>query len=549
MPSHVPGPTDGSEPEPTGAEQVEYLGDHRPEKSRGGRRTALVVGATAGAVGVAAVGAWAVGQFMSGGPAPATAVPSNAFVYLALDLDPDGGQKLEAVQTLRKFPAIREELGIEAESDLRRVLFEAISADSPCADLDFAEDVDPWLGGKLAVAVVPGESEPTPLFVVQVKDTDLAREGVDRIADCAGEDAPGIGFVDDFMVVAETDDLAEGIVSDAEGGSLADDGDFQRWIDEAGGSGVVEGYVSADAPQYFADELQLPMGTEAASAASASSALVGPVAAPGSSTPPPGVSEMLEEFQGAAMVLRFDDEALELELAAGGLPAQVETGGDSGIEDLPASTALALGFSVADEAVQDMIDGFLSSSGVGEDEFTTLLEQAEAQTGLELPEDLQTLLGEGLAGAVDSSLDVEAFVESTGDPADIPAGVRIVGDPAEITEVLDKLLAAAGPVAEDVVVEEGDGVVAIGLDADYVATLAGDGELGDQDRFQAALEDVDSRTGAVYVDFDAGDWLTELAATDGDERIEENVEPLDSLGVGGWIDGEVSHGVVRLTTD
>ena len=494
---------------------VEYLDDQGPEKSRSGRRTGLVVGATAAVVGVAAVGGWAVAQFMSGGPSPATAVPSNAFAYVSLDLDPDGGQKVEAVQTLRKFPVIREELGIDAESDLRRVLFEAITAEQPCADLDFDEDIDPWLGGKLGVAVVPGDAEPTPLFVVQVKDTELARDGLDRIAECAGEDAPGVGFVDDFMVVAESDDFADRIVADAEAGSLADDGEFQRWIDEAGGSGVIEGYVSADAPQYFAEELQMPT---------------------------------FEEFEGAAVVVRFEDEALEVEMAAGGLPAQVESGGDSGIEELPGSTALAIGFAVADGAVQDMVDG-LGSSGMGDGAIAELLAEAEAQTGLQLPEDLQTLLGDGLSFAVDSSVDVEGLVESTSDPADIPAGVRIVGDPDGITEVLDKLLAAVGPMAGDVVVEEGDGVVAIGLDADYVATLAGDGDLGDSDRFQAALDDVDSRTGAVYVDFDAGDWLTELAATDADERIEENVAPLDSLGIGGWLEDDVAHGVVRLTTD
>lgn len=549
MPNHIPDPAGSHAQDGAGAPPVEYLSDHGATAKRGGRRTALVAAVTATVVGAAAVGTWAVAQFMSGGPAPAMAVPGDAFAYISLDLDPDGGQKIEALRTLRKFPVIRDDLGIEEGSDLRKVLFEAIAADTPCAELDFDDDIDPWLGGKLGVAVVPGDSEPVPLFVLQVKDVDLAREGMGQLTECAEGEAPGIGFVEDFMVVAEDEDVAEQLVADAEAGSLADDGEFQRWIDEAGGSGIIEGYVSADAPQYFADELQMPATHDMGGASTGSANIVGAASAPRTVTAPPGFTEMFEEFDGAALVLRFDDEALEVEVAAGGLPAQLDSAGDSGVEDLPATTALALGFSVADGAVEDMVENFLASSGMGADELDELFAEAEAQTGLELPEDLQTLLGDGVSVAVDSSLDVEAFVESTGDPSDIPAGVRIVGDPDEITEVIDKLLAAAGPVATDVVVTRGDGVVAVGIDADYVATLAEDGALGDQDRFQAALEDVDRANGALYVDFDAGDWLTELAATDADERIEENVEPLDSLGVGGWLEDDVMHGLVRLTTD
>jgi hypothetical protein len=553
MSSDTPGPAD---PQP----EIEYLGDDRPPERRG-RRTGLVVGATVAGVLAAAAGAFAVAQFMSSGPAPATVVPDDTMAYFSLDLDPDGGQKIEAVQTLRKFPAIRDELGLDGSEDLRRWLYEALTAEAPCPDIDFGDDVDPWLGNKVAVGARPGDDEPVLFFVVQVKDADLAKDGVAKIAECAGEDVPGTAFADDYMVVAETTEIADGIIADAEDGALADDDEFNRWIDAAGGSGIVEAYVSADAPEYLgktmgfptADDLGGLTDDEATLMSSDMSPNMGPDLAPGLGSNLGGTMPDLEafkDFQGAAMVVRFDDEALEVEMAAGGLPGQVETGGDSGLGDLPASTALALGFGVPDDAVQRMFDSLSEMSGMTQAQVDEGLRQAERQTGLDLPDDVQTLLGDGLSIAVDSSVDFGAVVEGSDvDPADLPVGVRIVGDPDAITGVLDKLQAALGPFLGPLVVEEGDGVVAIGLDADYVATLAENGSLGEEDRFGAALEGLEGGAGGLYVDFDAGDWLTELAATDPDEKVQENVEPLDSLGITGGIDGDVAHAMLKLTTD
>ena len=251
------------------------------------------------------------------------------------------------------------------------------------------------------------------------------------------------------------------------------------------------------------------------------------------------------------MVVRFDDEALEVEMAAGGLPGELRTEGDNGMADLPATTAMALGFGVSDTAVQDVLDAFTELSGLSEDEVESTLAQAEDGTGLELPEDLQTLLGDGLSVAVDSSADLGAMTSGEDvDPAELPIGVRIVGDPDEITGVLDKVESALGPVLGPLVVEEGDGVVAMGLDEDYVATLAEDGSLGEEEQFGDALTDLDSSAGALYVDFDAGDWLTELVAEDPDaEELQANLAPLSSLGITGTAEDEVAHATIRLSTD
>jgi hypothetical protein len=62
------------------------------------------------------------------------------------------------------------------------------------------------------------------------------------------------------------------------------------------------------------------------------------------------------------------------------------------------------------------------------------------------------------------------------------------------------------------------------------------------------VPDSDRATGALFVNFDAGGgWLEELA--EGDSEAAANLAPLDALGVSSWRDGEVQHGLLRVTTD
>lgn len=505
---------------------VEYLGPEPAPRNPRRRKRGLVAAAVAGVLVAGGAGAWGVGQFLGGGEAPATVVPGDALAYLSVDLDPSAEQKLEALRALRAFPAL-EELGGKAGDDLRRWLFEALVADAPCDDLDFDTDLGPWLGDRLAVAVLPGTDEPVAVGVVQVKDEQEALAGLRGISECADEKAPGAAFAGDYMVVAETDAIAEDVVADAGQRSLADDDQFRRWVDEAGGSGIVTGYVAASAPEVLVDQLGAADGL-----------------APGFDAAALGA--MLADFEGAAAVLRFDDGALEVESAAGGLDALVEPGdGDSGLGDLPGSTAVALGLGVPDDAVSDLME--LIAGSTSQAELERAVKQLESETGLTLPEDLQTLLGDGFSVALDSSVDLGSLIGGDGGaPLGLPLGVRIAGDPERITPVLDKLLTATGAQGM-LTVETGDGVVAVGLRPDYVAELARDGDLADADAFGRALPGYDSRDAAAYVDFDVDDWLSGLLAADpGLHEVRENVEPLTTLGATSHRADGVVHGLLRL---
>jgi hypothetical protein len=526
MSTHVPG-----------SNEPEYLGTGSRSDSAGpqrGRRTGLIAAAAVAVVAAVAAGSYGVLQLMSGGSAPATAVPADALAYVSLDLDPSASQKIEAFRLLRKFPAIKEELG--SGDDVRKALFDQYREDSDCPGLDYARDVEPWIGNRIALAAVPDpEKGAVPLVVLQVGDEAKAKAGFSKLTTCDDADASGgVSFVGDYMLLAETQRQADGMAADAERATLADSAAFTTAMARAGDPGIVSMYVSEDAPQAFvtaqkkAQDDVSGMGT------------VGPEQ----------IGEVFRDFDGAAGVLRFEDGAVEAEFAASGMPSKI---GDEATQvgSLPATTAVALSFALPDGWTEDYLDLMGQTLPDGES-VDGMLREAEQATGLRLPEDLETLLGDGISLSVDGGADLKALTESP-DPTRVPAGIRIQGDPDEIAPVIAKLKKAVGPDADLVKVGTGDGTVAVSLDGRYVDTLLGNGGLGSVAAFSDVVPDADRASGVFYLNFDAGDgWAEQLGdlLSDGDAEVMQNIAPLDALGISGWQDDDqVQHSLLRLTTD
>lgn len=525
---------------PGSAGEPEYLsfsGGARP--ARRARRGALIAGGVLAAGGIAA-GAWAVTSLMSGGQAASGAVPASAVGFVSLDLDPSAGQKIEAIRILNKFPAVKDELGLDSRDDLRRWMFDQVREDG-CAELDYAKDVEPWIGDRLALAAVPDrEKGALPMVALQVSDEEAAAAAMTKLSACVDDvdkartERTGVAFVGDYMVLAETQGQADRFAGAAAEDALADDAQFQKWTEAVGDPGIVTMYLSADAPKALRELERGWVADDPGAAPPAGSRLDG----------------FGESFRGMAGVLRFRDGGVEAELVGQGLPGALDGFAGVGpgpVAELPDSTAVALSVGLPDGWLQRYLDTMNETAG--QDAVDQLLAEAEAATGLELPQDAETLLGDGLALTVDSSLDAGAMA----DPAALPVGLRIEGDPQRIMPVLDKLRASLGPAGDMLEVQEGDGALALGLDPAYLDRLLAGGDLGQSDAFTRAVPQADKASGVVFVDFDAGDgWAQRLAETlsGGDPEARANVAPLDALGISGWVDdGDVAHGLFRLTTD
>src|SRR5688500_4470464 len=111
------------------------------ERSSDNRKRLLALGALVGVLAVGGGAVWAASSFLGTGAQPAEAMPAGTLGYISIDLDPSGGQKIEAIQTLRKFPAFKEHIGLETDDDLREKLFEEIVKSGECEGLDYAKDV------------------------------------------------------------------------------------------------------------------------------------------------------------------------------------------------------------------------------------------------------------------------------------------------------------------------------------------------------------------------------------------------------------------------
>lgn len=497
----------------------------------GARRTPWIVGGLVGALAVLGAASWAAWSFFATGPQPAEALPDSTLAYLSVDLDPSGGQKIEAVRTLRKFPAFKDKIGLETDDDVRQRIFEEIQGSAGCEDLDYGDDVEPWLGDRMAVAAVDTrEDTPTPVVVLQVTDDDKADAGLQKLRECGGGDSGAWSISDGWAVIGESQDLVDGIADDAADAPLSDDDDFTRWTDEAGDSGIATGYLAPEAGALIADQL-------------------GQVGDPTGLLAPTGATDALKQFQGMAATLRFDDGSLELEVAADPGDSVRALGdsdrGDDVLATLPDDTAAAFGLGLSEGWFSNLVDQMASSMGTGESPDDLMAELSD-DSGLDLPEDAETLAGDSVALAIGGDFDVDEF-SSSSDGSGVPVGLKVSGDADKIQSVLDKIRPQLGP--EDTFLDtdsEGDTVV-LGPDPDYRQQLLDDGDLGSSDVFENVVREADDAAAILFVNFDAGDWLEKAAADD--PEAAENLAPLEGLGLSAWLDGDVSHLVLRVTTD
>jgi hypothetical protein len=229
------------------AESLEF-GSGRPlprqPRTKGSGRRKLVAAVSALAVLGAGVGAvWAWQAFLTTGPQPAEALPASTLAYVAVDLDPAAGQKLAALDFLRKFPSLEKQVGVTDAGDLRKGAFDGLEADLGCG-LTYA-DVEPWVGERFAFAMVD-QGGPKPVVVLQVADREKAAAGLKRVTDCAdGEFGSALG--DEWAVLAESDKVAGDVLRDSAASPLTEDTEFQRWTGEAGEPGVVTLYAAPEA--------------------------------------------------------------------------------------------------------------------------------------------------------------------------------------------------------------------------------------------------------------------------------------------------------------
>lgn len=484
--------------------------------SGSGRRWALAGVGAALVVGVGGAAVWAATALGGGGTQPEEVVPASAWAFVKADLDPAADQKVGALRFLRAFPETSGD--VDDDTDLRRYLFEQVQEQEEWTDVDYTNDVEPWLGQRFAMAVLPpaadGE-EPRPLLVVQVEDEDAARAGLAKLTAGSSEEAAFV-ISQGYALIAGDEATAAAAAQDAQQESLAGADAFSADLDELGGDGVLTAWMDLDAARE--DVLNL--------------------AQYGSELPLPGAASDLEnELAGrVTAAVRFDGAVLEVAGQGSGLVGTYLAEGGTGAGELPEGTLAALGWSDGGALVEQLWtraeEAAAAFGGDGQD-LEEQLEVFEDQYGLALPGDIAVLLG--TRGAVGyGGQDAEDFPR---------VGLRTTGDADEalrVVEALEALANDAGGVVEVVHQPTDDGFV-LASTQEYAETLAPVGDLASDEGFEAVVPDADEAGFVLYADVQRvveafGDQM------DADER--EVVESLRSVGLSGTSDGE---GAVSFT--
>jgi hypothetical protein len=448
------------------------------------------------------------------GPQAAEALPSDAVFYFGVDLDPSAEQKINALRFLQKFPAFGDATGLkDARDDVRKTIIEDALESANCPDVTYKDDIGPWIGNKFGGAVVLRHGEPQFMFVIETSDQDAARAGLEAVGKCAGEQ-PGVASVGDYVLLAETQRLADGFAADAKDASLADSDRFSADMDAIGDLGLatmwvdIDGAVKAtEADTFFGPQEELLAAT----------------------------------FQRAAATFRFEADSAEIiGVAYGDMPTT--DAGDNQIVDLPDSTAYAMSLAGGERSLLDIWDTVLSAAEADGVDVEQEIADFETQTGLTIPEDLATLLGRNVLVAIDSEgLTAEAIEEE--DPTKVNGGVRMTNDPEKLNAIYDKVVGLMQEEMGQVPFSKkdaGDGIVIASNDAyaDKLASL--DGNLGDTDAFKSVIDDAADKQFVTFFNWDSvEDEIVKAMQSQGeDPETIDNLRPLQAIGFAVDVEGD-----------
>ena len=260
--------------QPAQPPQTEYLEagggspidpEAKPVASGGGRKRALLIGGAVAVLAVVGVGAWAAVSFLSTGAQPDEALPSTTLGYASIDLDPSGAQKIEALKTLNKFPAFKDELGLDTDDDIRQRHLRGVREGRRAAVSTTRRTSSH--GSATGWPLPRWTPEGTPLHPSSwCRSRTPTRPTSDwpRCATAAARDAPattgGWVFDGDWAIIAEDKETAQAVSDLTDKGTLADDPEYQDLTSAAGEIGIVNLYVAPEAGQYMADLMGGAMG-------------------------------------------------------------------------------------------------------------------------------------------------------------------------------------------------------------------------------------------------------------------------------------------------
>jgi uncharacterized protein DUF3352 len=347
---------------------------------------------------------------------PASLAPANSPVYVQATIRPTGSLKTD-VESLAKAVSGLPDPTAQLISEFEK----AVNAEGTLSGhhLNFAKDVEPWLGNKAGLFLAGFGHTPDAAGIVQTTDpkatqkfiadqkqkgdTDQTYHGVDYVLDKDGKTAAGV--VGDFLVLGNEKGFKDAVDASQGADVLGDQSDFTDALDQAPSGSISDVYVNLEVVQ------------KAVRATSPQS--VG------------GLQAALGDLTGKSALVSFvpSADSLEVDLATNANPNFQLTDLSSLIGTFPADSFVALGIPDLGKRIAQTVDQ-LKQAGVVNG---AALDQQLSTTGLTL-DDITGALG-----------DLGIFVEGTDRASLQGAGVITSSSSSKLRNVISTIssLAAA----------------------------------------------------------------------------------------------------------
>ena len=357
---------------------MDVLGSPVPTDRRRDWRPLLAAAVGVVGVGVAGTGIALAFALSGGGAQPEDVLPADVFALAKVDLDPAAGQKVAAYELAKRFPDLEVEGARSLKDDLLRRLF----ADS---EVDYDEQVRPWIGSRAAVAGAPdADADGTPEILVAVAydDRGAAERLLPELVEGAADGEPA------FFAFSEREPYVLLAMS-------------QKAADAAAGTSK----VLADADGYRKDVAALD-GDQVALAWADVGALWAAVPQEAQSAVTEVYGDALRPVGRTVLGVHLESDAVEMsgrvfgmDLGDSALTAYA-LGAESGsglVQELPAGAVAAMSIAGFGEQMESAFEVFASAGlGAGAPDVGELGEQF----GISIPDDVVLLLGEETAAGV-----------------------------------------------------------------------------------------------------------------------------------------------------
>jgi hypothetical protein len=497
------------------------------------RNAAAIVVSLVAVLAVIAGGVAYVGyhKLASSGAQPDQWAPSSSIAYLKIDLDPAASEKIAALRFEQKFPDAPHVTSADQLKDA--LLSEAF--DQPSSTIDYATDIKPWLGDRVALAAYPDASgKIEPVGILQVKDATQAQAGLTKLIHTGdgGMSTAGFAIENDYAIVGPSQAAVDAAVAAARTSSITASNQYATDVATLGGDRIVTAWADLGAAsKYIAKAEAGELSSLGALSALTSAGTLGGLGSLGGISQLSGAQGLTNQLKGRlvfGLSLQSGYASISGRLIGADVSSFQSQNADAGalLGQLPAGSVAGVAVSGIGAAISKELTA-LESGPLASLGFKDELDAVSAQLGISLPGDAVNLIGNGVAVGLDNVPADGAKPQFTGiaEPTDVASGLKTA-------QALAKLLTTNGTAAT---------ASASGSNVVITNDAAASGALGNDAGFKSAMSGMpDDVVAAAYVNL-AGIWPAV------GNKVPSDLQHLTGIGSYEALDGSDVTFSVRVT--